>query len=279
MKIYIISILAVMLVCLSGENILADQSLYPLEPADRSSPRATLQTFLDDMNKAVEEYKAYHGGEASNFARRAAQCLDLESKPPAMRDTLGFESVIYLKEILDRIDIPPVDEIPDKKDVKTDKLDSWTIPHTEITIAVVKKGPAEGQFLFTSNTVANLEKFFNKIEGLPYRPGSAGGAVRGKLISSSGLVIIRRLISYLPTWAMTFVFGQMIWQWIGLGVYFFFGASAILLIYKCTGTVLAAVDSKLDSSLEKIVGGMFSVRSSSVFNIGAVVYFAWPPHY
>ena len=58
MKIYIISILAVMLVCLSGENILADQSLYPLEPADRSSPRATLQTFLDDMNKAVEEYKA-----------------------------------------------------------------------------------------------------------------------------------------------------------------------------------------------------------------------------
>ncbi len=122
MKIYIISILAVMLVCLSGENILADQSLYPLEPADRSSPRATLQTFLDDMNKAVEEYKAYHGGEASNFARRAAQCLNLESKPPAIRDTLGFESVIYLKEILDRIDIPPVDEIPDKKKRKNGQI-------------------------------------------------------------------------------------------------------------------------------------------------------------
>ena len=73
--------------------------------------------------------------------------------------------------------------------------------------------------------------------------------MRGELISSSGLVIIRRLISYLPPWAMTFVLGQMVWQWIGLGVYFFFGASAILLIYKCSRTVLAAVDSKLDSSL------------------------------
>ena len=193
--------------------------------------------------------------------------MDLESRPPAIRDTLGFESVIYLKEILDRIDIPPVDEIPDKKDIKTDKLDSWTIPHTEITIAVVKKGPAEGQFLFTSNTVANLEEFYNKIEGLPYKPGSGGGAVRGELISSSGLVIIRRMIGYLPPWPMTFVFGQMVWQWIGLGVYFFFGAAAILLIYKCTGTVLAAVDSKLDYSLEKIVGGIVLPLCLVLFSI------------
>ena len=70
--------------------------------------------------------------------------LESRVKTACDRDTLGFESVIYLKEILDRIAIPPVDEIPDKKDVKADKLDSWTIPHTEITIAVVKKGPARG---------------------------------------------------------------------------------------------------------------------------------------
>ncbi|MFH0959581.1 MAG: mechanosensitive ion channel family protein [Pseudomonadota bacterium] len=267
MKIYIIFILAVTLVCLSGENILADQPLYPLEPADRSSPRASLQTFLDDMNKALEAYKANHNQDAVNLAHRAAQCLDLESKPPAIRDTLAFESVIYLKEILDRIDIPPVDEIPDKKDVKTDKLDSWSIPHTEITIAVVNKGPAEGQFLFTSNTVANLEKFYSKIEGLPYKTGSGGGAVRSELISSSGLVIIRRMISYLPPWTMTFFFGQMVWQWIGLGVYFFFGAAAILLIYKCTRTVLAALDSKLDSSLEKIIGGVVLPLGLILFSI------------
>ena len=46
-----------------------------------------------------------------------------------------------------------------------------------------------------------------------------------------------------------------------------FGTSAILLICKGTGTVLAAVDSKLDSSLEKIVGGIVLPLCLILFSI------------
>ncbi len=59
-RICAISLLAVILVCSFGPDLNAGQTVYRLEPPDRSSPRATLQTFLDNMNKAVVAYKSYN---------------------------------------------------------------------------------------------------------------------------------------------------------------------------------------------------------------------------
>ena len=56
-RICAISLVVAILVCLLGPDPNADQTVYPLEPPDRSSPRATLQTFLDIMNKAVSHTK------------------------------------------------------------------------------------------------------------------------------------------------------------------------------------------------------------------------------
>ncbi len=39
----------------------AAQAIHPLAPPDRSSPRATLKTFLDSTNKAVEAFNAATG--------------------------------------------------------------------------------------------------------------------------------------------------------------------------------------------------------------------------
>jgi MscS family membrane protein len=113
----------------------AEPVIYPLEPPDRSSPRATLKTFLDETNKAVDAFKAGDRDKARSLGERAARCLNLDNDPPALRYVMGFYGVLYLKETLDRIEIPPYEDIPDANAVKADKGASWTVPHTEITIA------------------------------------------------------------------------------------------------------------------------------------------------
>ena len=150
------------------------ERFIPLEPPDRSSPRATLNTFLSETNQAVASYKGGHRDEALAFLERASRCLNLEKEPPAIRHMMGFYTTLYLKETLDRIEIPPIEEIPDTKAVETEKMTSWTLPYTEITIAAVKDGPGGGGFLFTPDTVKKSEEFYNEVEKLPYKSGAEG---------------------------------------------------------------------------------------------------------
>lgn len=247
-------LLVAILFCLHPGALRADQSHYPLEPPDNSSPRATIQTFLDTINKAVKLYRNGERPQATDLATRAALSLDLESTPPAIRGILGFESVIYLKEILDRIELPPLDKIPDKDEVKKSHLTTWTIPHTEINLAARKVGETDEKFLFTKDTVENLEEFFNKVKLLPYRPDSGGGALAHELITSSGFEIINRALSYLPESTKTIVHGQTVWQWVGLAIFLVVMALAVIVSYKLRKAVMVRIGARPDSILGKTIG-------------------------
>jgi len=72
-----------LLIC--GYSAEAAQTPHPLAPPDTSSPRATLNTFLNEMNKAVEAYKDGHRDQARAFLDRAVRCLNLDAEPPALR--------------------------------------------------------------------------------------------------------------------------------------------------------------------------------------------------
>ena len=254
MKTSKIIFLAIILFCFYPWVLLADQSRYPLEPPDNSSPRATLQTFLDTMNKALETYRMGERDEAGALARRASLSLDLESKPQAIKNTLSVESVIYLKEILDRIELPPWEKIPDQVEIQKSNLTSWTIPHTEITIASKKIDGQGQQFLFTRETVDSLEYFFDKVKSLPYRSDSGGGALANELITSSNYEIVNKIIGILPNWTRMVVFGQMLWQWLGLAVLVHFMILAVVLGHRLSRGLLVLVDSRFNSNFEKSVG-------------------------
>ncbi len=105
---------------------------YPLEPLDTSSPRATLQSLLDNSKEGASAYLKGNRRDARAFARRAMECLDLEQELPDLREAIGLESLLYLLEILHRIDLPPIDTIPDKEAVQERKITRWTIPHTPV---------------------------------------------------------------------------------------------------------------------------------------------------
>jgi MscS family membrane protein len=67
------------------------------------------------------------------IARLAHQFFDLNDIAPSVRNNVGRETAVFMKEVLDRIELPPWEEIPDEAMIaaKPGGLNRWTIPHTE----------------------------------------------------------------------------------------------------------------------------------------------------
>ena len=146
----------------------------PLQPSDTSSQRATLNSFLDACNElyelaATEQSPEDFGAKVLPAAERMKDCLDLSSLPIELRDTVGVESGVYLKEVLDRIELPEDDQIPGETATGADVVSRWRIPGTRITIAQFHDGPQEGTFLFTAETVRQAAKLYGAAKQLPYR--------------------------------------------------------------------------------------------------------------
>ena len=260
-KIKLLRLCIILLLCapflgMFGDLAGADQSPHPLQPPDRSSPRATLKTFLDDMNMAVEAYNGGHRDQAVAHVFRAVRCLDLSAEPPAIRKPLGVHAALYLKETLDRIELPPFDQIPDAQEVQTKKISSWTLPYTEIKIAVESKGGLEGDFLFTNSTIRSSETFYDKVKYLPLKDGLARGTLYDQLSSSGGLIVPNLIFHHLPKWAFERLMGQAAWQWIGLVLYLVVGAGAVMLTCKISWYVLEALDSKFGLTFKHTLGGL-----------------------
>ena len=182
--------------------------------------------------------------------------LNLEKEPPALRYVLGFYTILYLKETLDRIEIPSAEEIPDAVAVRNEKISNWTIPYTEITIARVKNKSEVEEFLFTSDTVRNAEEYYNKVKDLPYKPQSGHGALLAQLQFSGSSILSKDFIDGLPAWTIEKIYGEAVWQWIGLVLYCCIGMGIILLLHKYGRKGLGLLDRRPAANLTHTVGGL-----------------------
>ncbi len=211
----------------------------PLAPPDTSSPQATLRSFVENVNRAhqvwMESYDRYMKDsellpssslreqlkQAEFFFNRAKDCLDLSEIPPRLKSDTGTEAALKLKEVLDRIELPPYTEIPDAEAVAADKeFSRWRLPHTKIDIVKVESGPRAGEFLFSTETVARLNEFYHKVKNLPYKPDATEGFYQF-YISTPGrinMLLPFKLLQGWPSWLNTLYWQQTLWQWIGLGI-------------------------------------------------------------
>jgi MscS family membrane protein len=189
-------------------------SEHPLEPPDRSSPRATLTTFLESIDDAWERYEADDPGFMEPFAT-ARGCLDLSQIPPLVYNEASATTALLLKDVLDRIELPADREIPDAAMVEESALERWTVPHTEITLVLITDGDRRGEWLFSAGTVARAEEFYAKVAHLPYRPGRLGGHIE-ELRGGSRAVLLLKLAEVMPSWFKDEVGGMLVWQWFGL---------------------------------------------------------------
>jgi MscS family membrane protein len=223
---------------------------HPLEPPDLSSPRATLNTFLSTgdafFHLLSDEYWQAPSRAAVDRLHdlnvNLERMFDLSGIPPAAGYQLGRDGVVYLYEVLSRIQLPPEAEIPDAavyadtRDGREtgDKSISWTIPHTDITLVRVADGPGAGQFLFSSSTVARAEEFYEKVQALPYQrevPLKNYADMRPYLSIGASLISSHTIEGF-PGWLKRSAYQQAVWKWIALAMLIVVIAIVLVIIHR-----------------------------------------------
>ena len=206
-----------------------------LSPAQTSSPRSTLEGFLADASRAtallLEAYRESRSepglslsesvtrkaAEADALLSRAAQALDLRDIPPVELEHRRLESVILLKEILDRVPLPDLGAIPGDDEVASKSPAGWSVPGTDIRIMRMADGPKTGEYLFSSSTVLQLEGLYRLIRSEPHL-GGAQADFYDFFSQSPGHLLPPKwfsVIEALPASLKVEIEGQAAWQWIG----------------------------------------------------------------
>jgi len=192
---------------------------FPLRAADTSSPRDTLSTFLRDFRYSAE---AWRDGKSRNVIdralARARDTIDFSEIPDLGYDAATLINMALLSEVLDRVELPPLEQVPgdaELADGKDDKLTRWVIPNTKIEIVKIAEGPRSGEFLFSKETVAELRTYYDLARGIPYRPNALGG-IYEDVLSSPGDWVPESFRDRLPAWATFVAAGHAIWQWMAL---------------------------------------------------------------
>jgi MscS family membrane protein len=157
--------------------------------------------------------------------------LDLSELPRADLVDQGWERALQLLEILERVELPPLAQIPDLAAVEATGLTHWTIPNTEITIARTEDGPHAGEFQFSARTVEQLPAFYERAKSLPYKPGALVGAYEDWLYAP-GPWLPLAWTTHLPSFAYAVVLKATIWQWLGTLATLVLTAAVVVLAYR-----------------------------------------------
>lgn len=210
----------------------------PLAPPDTESPRSTFSQFhkeIDEVERLVREAYDEHikspGWFQSQATRdkirliqlhldRATRSLDLSEVPPGNRAKIAMETAMLLDEIFDRVGQPAIESIPDaaamKARVAAGERPSWTAPNTEIRIAKVESGPRAGEYLFTTDSVARVYEFYQKVRQIPPPDGFDFYAFYalspGDWLPPKWYALIQKL----PGWFHEVYIDNARWQWIAL---------------------------------------------------------------
>ncbi|MCL4176801.1 MAG: mechanosensitive ion channel family protein [Verrucomicrobia bacterium] len=208
-------------------TVAAQDPSHPLKPEDRSSPRATLRTFLEAGDAVgaflVEEYmpSPSHAEFQELLAMGASlvECLDLSGVPPAARLKAGRAAAGALYETLNRLQLPPFAEIPDAQawhQVSATNAVRWVVPHTEIAFERVESGPRRGKYLFSVDTVARAGEYYERVKGMPYARQVPLEHMKEITALGGGWMIPHTWIHALPGWLRAPWAGQAGWKWISL---------------------------------------------------------------
>jgi MscS family membrane protein len=217
----ILSIVALIAAIVVSRTGMAAEPDTPLKPADRSSPRATLLTFVKSLDAFYAKFHSEPLEPEDRAALRrlgasAIGCLDLSKVAPSLVESEGREVAVHLKEVLDRVPLPAWGDIPDADAVAAEGLTHWRLPGTEITLAAATDGSKAGQWLFDVDTVGRSTDFYRVVANLPYRPDAGSPGLHDVYVHSPGWMIPEVWIHALPDWMRDEWVEQTGWQWISL---------------------------------------------------------------
>ncbi len=221
---------------------LAGGATNPLEPQDHSSPRATLRSFLesgDAFFRALEHGYVRNPSRAGyhrlvDLVEPMIACMDLSHVAPVARLKGGRAAAFALFETLDRIPLPPLQDVPDAAQMaaRKDGADRrWVLPGTEIAIVRVDRGAAGSEFVFSADTVARAIEFAHRTEALPSLRKSMAPELHGMVMYSGGWMVPISWVLALPPVFRVPLWDQALWKWVALLL-------LVLLVVPVTGLAL-----------------------------------------
>jgi MscS family membrane protein len=200
-----------------------------------------MESFLavtDEFARSIVEYRAAPSPATQKAFKqawdKAIRLFDLNQVAPSARHEVSREVALLLWDIIARLELPDLEEIPDSNvvaevDSEVQRPPDWRIPHTEITIALVKEGPRTGEFLFSPDTVERVRSFYKAARELPYRrPMPSDSIIRTNQLMT-GWMIPLAWIEALPGWANTPVLGQVLWKWFAVVLLLGLALAAVIL--------------------------------------------------
>jgi MscS family membrane protein len=237
-----------------------DQNL--LEPLDTSSPRATFESFLTNVNETARLYYEYRNSPSKatydtfiQVWHKGIRLLDLSQVAPAAHIEIADETRRLLAEVIARVELPELREIPDsveltEREQEHGPLKKWRLPGTEITIVRVEEGVRAGEYLFSSDTIVRAREFYELVKDLPpLRPVPTGDFIRNAELFT-GWLIPQKWVEELPGWANTTVFGMVLWKWFALLLLYGLAAGIVFRIYRWSRN--CSWDGSLQSYLRRL---------------------------
>lgn len=217
---------------------------HPLEPFETSSPRTTLGSYLelsDELGRRFIEYRDAPSRATQAALKRAAsdslRLLDLSKIPPAARQETGTEAVLLLWEVMLRLELPELKDVPDASPIKegdetTEQLTRWRIPATEIDIVRIEDGPQAGEFLFSPETVERLGDYYEVVKDLPYQRAIPAENLYRAVLRLTGWMIPPDWIEALPEWANTPLGGFVLWKWVMVMMLLVLASVLVIVIFR-----------------------------------------------
>jgi MscS family membrane protein len=222
--------------------------------ADRSSPRATFDTFLTGMNEVSA------GNE--EVWPEVMECLDLSGYPSTVRSELGRKLAIELKTYFDKTELIDLQTIP------TDPgRDVYVWRRTRAgEISLVRQ--ADGSWKFSGSTLASLDALVRSVRGrefvegvtAPPAPSSFAEMVRNRLpdkLTETGL------------WLEN-------WQWIALGLVALLGVLAERLVRLVLAVWIRRILGQRSQKLDPDLALKFE-RPAGIAGMGIVWMLLVPP--
>jgi len=215
-----------------------------LESAKTDSPRDTIASFIQLSQRRynhylLDEITPEAHAERAHLFNQFEQYFDLSQVPKSIRQKKAVECVVFLREILDRTGIPPLEDIPTQQEMLQSIKDGgprqWTIPNTPIEIEYISEGPETGHFLFSADTVADLENLYHEVKHFPYQNETAKNYYDYYFLTPTPM--LRPWVNQMPDWLSYDIYQQTVYQWLMMGI--------VLALYVAATMAFARLVSRL----------------------------------
>ena len=216
----------------------------PLEPLDTTSPRATLSSFLDqtvEIEQAALEAFENPSDATRQRAREALAAVevlfDFSEVPDTARNERLTQSFVSLADILLRVPLPPLTNIPDETEVENEELTFWVLPGTEITLVRLEDSIPPGAWVFSQQTVEGLPGWREQVDDQPVlSPDREITDWRSIDTDYTGRLVPSGLVDALPDVFDDVVLGTPLWKIAAAAIVLVLVLVSVALWHRLVGT-------------------------------------------